>query len=134
MTLGTLAPTVASSKVVKRHLRIAKMMQHSLRGKQRLVRHGKTRWIVIETHDGSGVKRPEIISVRLPETIGVHASGVELPLEETSMKRQIHSVRHSFVDRALPKFNAEEKRGRTRFLKCRAFGLAVLAIGVVLHS
>src|SRR6266498_3018545 len=50
------------------------------------------------------------------------------------MKHPFHSDPRSHVDHALPKFNAEEKAGRTQFLKFCAFGLAVLATGVMLHA
>lgn len=49
------------------------------------------------------------------------------------MKQPVHSDRRSYADRALPKSSAPQK-GRTRFLKCRAFGLAALATGVMLHA
>jgi beta-glucosidase len=50
------------------------------------------------------------------------------------MKHLFHSNRHSYVDRALPKSSPSEKAWGTQFLKCRAFGLAVLATGVMLQS
>jgi beta-glucosidase len=50
------------------------------------------------------------------------------------MKHLFHCDRRSFVDRASPKSNTSELLEGTRLLKLLAFGLAVLATGVMLHS
>ena len=50
------------------------------------------------------------------------------------MKHPFHCDLHLFADRALPKSNAAELSMGTRFAKCRAFGLALAATAVMLHS
>ena len=50
------------------------------------------------------------------------------------MKDAFHSNRHSFVRRAIPKPSASEKARGTRFPRCVAYGVAVLAAGVMLHA
>ena len=50
------------------------------------------------------------------------------------MKQPFQSDRLSYANGALPKLDAEEKRARTRLLECRAFALAVLAAGAMLHA
>jgi beta-glucosidase len=50
------------------------------------------------------------------------------------MKHPFHCDLHLFADRALAKSNASELSMGTRFPKCRAFGLALAATAVMLHS
>ena len=50
------------------------------------------------------------------------------------MKQPFHCVPRSYADSAVPNFDAKEKAGRRRFLKCRAFGFAMLATVMMLHS